>query len=178
MSKVYPVDQKMVEQTRSWLLGQRDGQGGFKRERRALHTWITDADVSNAYITWALLEAGETNPTLSEEIASLNEAAAKSDNLYVVALAANVQSLAGEDKAAKALLDRLAKDQAKDGSVEGKQSIVGSGSPTACCRSVPSRLGSRPPWYFTRNGITSELPGFVTIVGMGSSADVVLSARR
>ena len=25
-----------------WLLGARDGKGGFKRERRALHTWIAD----------------------------------------------------------------------------------------------------------------------------------------
>lgn len=127
MAKVYPVDQKMIERTRTWLLAQRDGQGGFKRERRALHTWLADAELSNAYITWALLEAGETNPTLSEEIASLNEAASKSKNLYVVALGANVQALAGETEAAKALMSRLAKAQEKDGSLEGTQSIVGSG---------------------------------------------------
>ncbi len=127
MAKVYSVDQKMIDRTRTWLLNRRDGQGGFKRERRALHTWLADADLSNAYITWALLEAGETNPTLSEEIASLNEAAGKSSNLYVVALAANVQWLAGESEAAKALMDRLAKEQQPDGSVEGQQSIVGSG---------------------------------------------------
>jgi len=126
MAKVYPVDQKMVERARTWLLGQRDGMGGYKREQRTLHTWVADPELTSAYITWALLEAGETNPTLSEEIDSLYEVATKTSNPYVVALVANVQFLAGQNEAARELMARLAKLQQEDGSLTGTQSIVGS----------------------------------------------------
>ena len=126
MTEVREIDQAMLKRTRAWLLEQRDGQGGFKRERRALHTWIADADCSNAYITWALVEAGETG--LKAEIASLREAAAASTNSYVWALAANALHAAGEQAAAVKLMKRMADRQVKDGSLDGATtSIVGSG---------------------------------------------------
>ncbi|MHB8874846.1 MAG: MG2 domain-containing protein, partial [Myxococcaceae bacterium] len=90
MAKVREVDQKMLANTRAWLMKQRDGKGGFERKRRALHTWIEDKDCSNAYITWALLESGEKE--VGKEVASLKAAAAKSENSYVVALAGNVMA--------------------------------------------------------------------------------------
>jgi hypothetical protein len=131
MKQVRDVDAAMLARTREWLLRQRDGKGGFERKRRALHTWIEDRDTSNAYITWALLE-GSPKPAemareLSKEIASLKQAAAKSQNSYVVALTANVLSLAGEGGEARKLMERLAAKQGKEGVVEGgTQSIVGS----------------------------------------------------
>jgi alpha-2-macroglobulin-like protein len=131
MKQVREVDAAMLERTRGWLLKQRDGKGGFERKRRALHTWIEDRDTSNAYITWALLESAgkpsEMARELSKEIASLKEAAAKSQNSYVVALTANALSLAGQAAEARKLMDRLAEKQGKEGVVEGgTQSIVGS----------------------------------------------------
>jgi len=126
MSKVREVDADMLARTRAWLLKARDGKGGFTRKRRALHTWITDPDCSNGYVTWALLEAGEKS--LAPEIASLRTAAAASKNSYVLALAANVMHLAGEEVAARKLMDRLVAKQTKDGWVNGATtSIVGSG---------------------------------------------------
>jgi alpha-2-macroglobulin-like protein len=126
MAQVREVDPKMLASTRTWLLKQRDGKGGFERKRRALHTWIEDKDCSNAYILWALMESGEKD--LAKELASLKEAAGKSQNSYVVALAANVMALAGDKAEAKRLMDRLAAKQDKDGKVQGAtQSIVGSG---------------------------------------------------
>jgi hypothetical protein len=126
MAEVREVDRKMIERTRAWLLGQRDGEGGFSRKRRALHRWIKDPDCSNAYIAWALLEAGEKG--LGTEVAALEAAAAKSSNSYVLAVAANALGLAGRDGAASKLMSRLAGKQAKDGSVEGATtSVVGSG---------------------------------------------------
>jgi hypothetical protein len=104
---------------------QRDGKGGFERKRRALHTWIEDRDTSDAYITWALLESGERD--LSREVKSLGEAARKSANSYVWALAANALSLSGDGAGAKALMERLASKQGANGEVGGAtQSIVGS----------------------------------------------------
>jgi len=135
MRQVRDVDAAMLERTRAWLLQQRDGQGGFNRKRRALHVWVEDADTSNAYILWALLESAPQPVAqareLAKEVASLKAAAAKSQNSYVLALAANVLSLAGDAAGAKALMGRLAEQQGKDGVVAGgTQSIVGSSGKT------------------------------------------------
>ncbi|HEY9786819.1 MAG TPA: hypothetical protein V6D17_15625, partial [Candidatus Obscuribacterales bacterium] len=128
MSKVRQVDQNMVATTRNWLLKQRDGHGGFNRKRRSLHTWIEDKDCSNAYITWALLETGQNPGDLKQELESLKNAAAMSQNSYVVALAANALHLAGQKAEANKLMERLAAKQKTDGSVDGiTSSIVGSG---------------------------------------------------
>jgi len=127
MAAVREVDRAMLDRTRTWLLAARDGKGGFSRARRALHTWIVDADCSNAYITWALLETGEKT-NLDKEIDWVRNAAEKSDNTYVAALGANVLALAGDKDGANRLLDRLAGKQAADGSLGGATtSIVGSG---------------------------------------------------
>lgn len=128
MAEVHNVDAGMLKRTREWLLNTRDGKGGFKRERRALHTWIADPDCSNAYIVWALLTAGESAESLKTEIDTVKQAALKSTNSYVIALGANVAWLAGDDATAKALCGKLAGSQAKDGHVEGgTTTIVGSG---------------------------------------------------
>jgi len=125
MAQVREVDQAMIARSRAWLLGRRDGKGGFKRERRALHCWLPDPDVSNAYITWALLSAGERG--LDQEIDHVADAATTSSNSYVVALSANVLVLAGRQAAAQVLLDRLVKLQTATGVVDGAtKSIVGS----------------------------------------------------
>lgn len=125
MQKVRAVDAQLLANTRAWLLKQRDGKGGFERKRRALHTWIEDKDASDAYITWALLEAGETG--LTAEVDRVKRAGLASSNSYVVALAANVAHLAGDAATADALRKRLAERQAESGMVQGgTQSIVGS----------------------------------------------------
>lgn len=127
MAKVREVDQNMVATTRAWLMKQKDGQGGFTRKRRSLHTWIEDKDDSNAYIAWALLESGENANGLKPELASLKAAADASQNYYVVALAANALYLAGEKADATKLMDRLAARQKADGSIDGiKSSVVSS----------------------------------------------------
>lgn len=125
MKKVRQVDAEMLARSKTWLLAQKDGKGGFERKRRALHTWIEDKDTSDAYITWALLEAGEKR--LDGEVKHVLDAARASKNAYVVALGANVALLAGDKAAAKTLLAKLAEQQGEDGFVKGgTQSIVGS----------------------------------------------------
>lgn len=127
MQKVRDVDQNMITATRAWLVKQKDGQGGFTRKRRALHTWIEDKDCSNAYILWALLECGQSPQDLTAELSAIKSAAQKSDNMYVVALAANALYLSGDKAAYKTLADKLASKQKADGGVDGiKSSIVGS----------------------------------------------------
>jgi alpha-2-macroglobulin-like protein len=131
MQQVREVDAAMLERTRAWLLRQRDGQGGFSRKRRALHTWLEDPDTSNAYILWALMESAGRQASqaegLSKEVAALKQSAAKSRNSYVLALAANVMTLTGDRAEARKLMQRLAEKQTAQGTVAGgTQSIVGS----------------------------------------------------
>lgn len=128
MAQVREVDKKMIETTRQWLLKQKDGQGGFSRKRRSLHTWTEDKDCSNAYILWALLESGQPASELKPELDNIKKAAVNSQDMYAVALAANALYLAGEKEEAKKAMDRLASKQKPDGSVDAvKSSIVGSG---------------------------------------------------
>ena len=128
MSKVRPVDQDMLSHTRSWLLGTRDGNGAFSRKRRALHTWITDPGCSNGYITWSLLKCGESPDSLQSEVDTVIGSGCNTKNSYVVALSANVAALAGDQAAARKLMDRLVSLQESDGRVSGgTTSIVGSG---------------------------------------------------
>ena len=93
IGKVRSVDQGMLENTKAWLMKQRDGKGGFERKRRALHTWIEDKDTSDAFITWALVSTGEKG--LTAEVKRVKEAGLASKNSYVTAVAANVAQLAG-----------------------------------------------------------------------------------
>ena len=125
MAKVRSVDPVMLANSKAWLLKQRDGKGGFERKRRALHTWIEDKDTSDAYITWALLESGEKN--LAAEVKRVKEAGLSSANSYVVAVAANVAQLSGDDATSGQLIKKLASKQDGKGFVAGgTQSIVGS----------------------------------------------------
>jgi hypothetical protein len=124
MARVHQVNGAMLSNTKAWLLGRRDGSGGFKHERRALHTWLVDNDLHNGYITWALLETGEQK--IGREATAFVEAAQKSQDSYVVALGANVATLSG-NAAARKLSERLVAKQTKDGWVDGAHtSIVGS----------------------------------------------------
>ena len=127
MSQVRHVDPQMLERTRKWLLGQRDGKGGFARKTHTLHTWLAEPEIANAYNTWGLLEAG-IDADLATEVKWIREAAERTENTYVMALAANVMSLAGEKEGEEHLLDKLAGKQSDDGSLVGAtRSVVGSG---------------------------------------------------
>jgi hypothetical protein len=88
---------------------------------------VPDQKLSNAYITWTLLETGMKPAEIETEITHVLEAAPKSENTYVLALAANIARLAGRDDQATALMDKLQKSQNDSGLVTGGSgTIVGS----------------------------------------------------
>lgn len=127
MAEVHPVDPKMMERTRHWLLARRDGQGGFERNARALDSFGRAPEaITNGYITWALAASGEKD--IEKELAALRDAAAQSDDPYLIALAAGSLVESGRAKDAAPMLKRLASMQDADGSVKGaKTSITRSG---------------------------------------------------
>ncbi len=118
MGQVREVDREMAGRTRAWLLKRRDGKGGFARDQKALDSFGGAPEATtNAYIAWALTSAGEK--AIEPEIAALKKVAASAEDSYIVALAANVVALGGDNAGAKRLMDALVKKQTKDGWVDG-----------------------------------------------------------
>jgi Flp pilus assembly protein TadB len=128
MARVHEVDPAMLERTRQYLLHQRDGQGGFKRNPRALDTFgRAPQHITNAYIVWALTESGKDDD-LTKELNALHEQAQTSKDPYFLALVAN--SLINRAKTAEAvvLLNKVCALQNADGHLDAEQtSITGSG---------------------------------------------------
>ncbi|MDX9720267.1 MAG: alpha-2-macroglobulin family protein [Myxococcota bacterium] len=128
MSKVFDVDQSMIARTRKWLLDKRDGRGGYMRNPRALDAFGGASDeVTNAYITYALSEAGEKE--LSKEVELVAEYAAQSEDPYVLALATNtLLNVEPSTERTRTAVKKLMQKQAEDGSFPGAaQSITRSG---------------------------------------------------
>src|SRR5262249_22867342 len=82
MARVYDVDKNRVERTRNYLMSQRDGNGGFRRNPRAIdHFGRAPDNITNAYIVWAITESGKDDD-VSSELAALAEQAKSSQDPY------------------------------------------------------------------------------------------------
>ncbi len=129
MSKVYAnVDRTMVDRTRSWLRGRRDGKGGFQRNAQALDSFgSASPEVTDGYITYALTEAGEKD--LGPELARQQQIAKTTKDPYILAMAAKtLVNAKPKDDATRAAVNRLVGIQAQDGSFAGADhSITRSG---------------------------------------------------
>jgi len=129
MGKVYrDVDRGMVDRTAAWLKNRRDGKGGYQRNQRALDSFgSASPEVTDAYITWALTEAGEKG--IDAEVAHQGSVATETKDPYVMALASN--TLLNRERngdAARAAARKLAAMQASDGGFAGADhSITRSG---------------------------------------------------
>ena len=128
MQDIRTVDSSMIARTRDWLLNRRDGKGGFQRNQRALDSFGgAPEETTHAYITWALVEAGE-GKQLDAEIAKLMRLARQSDDSYMLALSALVAHASGDSQGAEYFRNKLAQNQQTDGHVAGaKTSITRSG---------------------------------------------------
>ncbi|MFH0945133.1 MAG: alpha-2-macroglobulin family protein [Planctomycetota bacterium] len=125
MSTVYNVDREMLERTRQWILGRRDGKGGFGRNERALDSFgAAPQAVTDAYVTYALLSTGSDPSSLKAEVDRMEERAQKSDDPYEIALAASSLQHAGRTLAADQARDRLKSMQQGDGAVAGTTSSI------------------------------------------------------
>jgi hypothetical protein len=112
------VDQKMIDRTAEWLLSHKDGKGNFIRKVGGYHDFgrISD-DVMNAYIVYALAEAGYTN--LKDEFNASVKKAQETKDAYLLAMMANAAQKLGETKKANEIMEQLLSIQAKDGSWTG-----------------------------------------------------------
>jgi len=68
-----------ARRTAEWLLARRDGHGGFQRNAKALDSFgAAPADVTDAYITWALTESGQSG--IDNRVKHTLELGGKSDD--------------------------------------------------------------------------------------------------
>ncbi|MFO0864652.1 MAG: alpha-2-macroglobulin family protein [Gemmataceae bacterium] len=129
MGKVHPVDQAMVERTKKYLLAQRDGKGGFKRNPQAIDTFGRAPDhITNAYIVWSLTEA-EIEENLDAELKLLYTQASKqyAKDPYFVSLVGLAHLNRGQSKEGVELMKQVKALQTEKGNIPGATtSITGS----------------------------------------------------
>lgn len=125
MAKVYEVDAAMVARTQDWLLARRDGKGNFAHAQGHHSFGGRSQPLTNAYVTYALLQAGTPADELRAEIDGLLARAAV-DDPYELSLIACALQLAGRSEAA-AVRQRLVALQRPDGSLRGTTTITCSG---------------------------------------------------
>ncbi|PWJ42690.1 TonB family protein [Sediminitomix flava] len=122
MKEVYPdVDSDMIERTRSFLLSQRDGKGGYTK---GYGYYGQNTAFAEAYITLALVSTGQKD--LALEIDKVYENAITSKDNYLKALAWNVLMYAN-DARAKEIENQVFFRARKMGweSINGKESVFG-----------------------------------------------------
>jgi len=105
MSRVYPVDEALIERTARWLLSHQNGDGSWQsRDYRASGTLAT-----TAYVTWALVEAGYGGQAgVQQAVSYISESARQEQDPYVLALVANALVAYDSDAStARWLVDHL-----------------------------------------------------------------------
>lgn len=112
------VDQQMIDRNAKWLMDRRDGKGGFQRESHAYHDFgrVSD-DILNAYIVYALAEAGYTD-IRKEYDASYNKAVSLKDP-YMLAMMASASYAMKETKKGDDAVKQFRTLQSADGSWTG-----------------------------------------------------------
>ncbi|MFZ6741998.1 MG2 domain-containing protein [Undibacterium sp. JH2W] len=133
MKNIYgSVDTAMLARTGAWLKARRDGNGGYQRDAKALDSFGRAApEVTDAYITWALVSAGETG--LDKEIGKSAKLAETTQDAYQLALASGTMLAPSakatvSEKARRAALEKLVGMQNANGSwTNADHSITHSG---------------------------------------------------
>ncbi|MBL9076981.1 MAG: hypothetical protein JNL08_05730 [Planctomycetes bacterium] len=123
MQRVHDVDATMVERTRQWLLDRRDGKGNYPHQGDDHHSFGgRSVPLTNAYVTYALLQSGTPAAQLATEVDALVARATTGDP-YELALIACALHLADRAEATAAR-ERLAALQQPDGSLHGTTTSI------------------------------------------------------
>lgn len=122
MARVYAVDPKLLRESADYLLGQRDGRGGYSVTGASAHGYGTaPPEVLDAYITYALVETGHDG--LEKELDQSAALARTSRDPYRMGLA-TLSLLRARPAEGKAAAARLAGLQAADGGFPGSETSI------------------------------------------------------
>jgi uncharacterized protein YfaS (alpha-2-macroglobulin family) len=116
MARVFPVDEKVLARTRSWLLRQQAADGSWTDGDPARRLLVT------SYVAWAFLEGGERCPEVEKAVGYIREHCRQAQGTYEQALGAN--ALAAWDPQDRVVRDLL-------GQLERQQVVLDEGK--ACC---------------------------------------------
>lgn len=124
MNKVGDVaDKAMIERTTNWIMSRRDNKGGFLRNPQALDSYGgADADITNAYIVYALAEAGRRD--IQKELDASVKSAMESKDPYVMALVANALYSFDDKIRGDEIIKLMIGKQANDGSWCGSRHSI------------------------------------------------------
>ncbi len=94
MSKVYNIDEKLIERTAQWLKDQQNKDGSWSPDKQYLHAeaWgrIQNNEIMpTAYIVWALAEIGHKQGQAQKGLDYLKTRWEKVQDAYILALVAN-----------------------------------------------------------------------------------------
>jgi hypothetical protein len=93
MAKVYPIDKGVITRTQAWLMKQREKDGTWSKIGATHGVSIEQMGdpklLLTSYVVWSLLESGHKKEDLKQSISYIRDNVPKSDNAYVLALAAN-----------------------------------------------------------------------------------------
>lgn len=121
MSKVYEIDERVIDRTAKWLIGQQEKDGSWKPDANYLHeeSWgnIQHNEIlPTAYITWALASTGTKDPALDKAMQYLKENWNKADNAYTLAIIANAFAAAAKnDPVALKVIEKLVDMKKEEG---------------------------------------------------------------
>jgi hypothetical protein len=176
------VDQGMVKRTSDWLLSRRDGKGGFQRNPRALDQFGgADQNVTNAYLAYALSEAG--NKGILPEAEAAFENAMKDKDPYQLALVANAMFNLGQAAKGQQAVSAMMGTQKADGSFEGtKGSITRSGGislkvETTSLAVLAMLAGGHPDPKGLESAVKSIVAARSGAGGFGSTQGTVLGLK-
>eukprot|EP01117_Protostelium_nocturnum_P005678 TRINITY_DN2049_c1_g4_i1.p1 TRINITY_DN2049_c1_g4~~TRINITY_DN2049_c1_g4_i1.p1 ORF type:complete len:1482 (-),score=610.29 TRINITY_DN2049_c1_g4_i1:61-4506(-) len=122
MKHVISVDSGMIARTEKWLMGRRNADGSFQRNSRALDDFGgAPEEHTNAYITWALTEAGVD---VGKSVDYVIEKCAVKKDAYVWALVSICLYRLKRVEQAQEWARKIAELQKEDGSVTDEATSI------------------------------------------------------
>lgn len=132
MSKVYEIDERVIERTARWLLSKQETDGSFLPDERYCHaeTWgkFKGKEVlSTAYVAWSLLDVGIQDAKIDKAIKFIKDNLSKAEDPYTLSLCANALVLYGKnDAATKRVFEKLDRMKVEEGNVVYWKPVVSS----------------------------------------------------
>ena len=180
MQEFIDVDKKMLERTKKFLLGRRDGKGGFNLVSRGLDQFASvPAKIANVYIVYALTQAGLGKEILPEFTSVVAQAIMSKDGyqLAMMAIAAhNMKDMAAYNN----LISELGKLQQK-GNLNAETSVVNSRDASLRVETnalyVIALLKAPNPDLGKVAGLISKIMGEKSYYGYGSTQATVMALQ-
>lgn len=91
MAKVYEIDTRVIDRTRTWLFAQQQKDGRWPMPARTAWSWqgLSGDFIVTAYVTWSLAESGYKGAEVVKAVGWLKDHLEEAKDAYAKALAVN-----------------------------------------------------------------------------------------